>query len=399
MDRLAATLAEADVVVLGEEHQSPAVHAAHLRILEALQEIRPDLILSMEMFERDVQTELTHYLARVMDEDEFLASSRPWPRYETDYRPAIQFARDHGICVVAANIPRELANRVAREGDAALEELVGKSALVAAATTAPEDGYWEAFQGAMGGHGEMDEARMRRFYQAQCLKDDTMAESVVTALVDARARGRDPLVVHICGRFHSDHGLGTVARIQQRAPDLQIRVLSVLEGNGSGQMVHSPDSGLADYVVLIPGSSDKGEVVTLDDVTHEVGPHADHVHDADPHAVAEHGENPHQANPHQADPHVAPAPSGGRPGLGFMPEYDAPEEGCLVGQVFPGSAAEKAGLVPGDLIVKIDDMPIVDVRSYAAALDQLEVGQQIKISVRRADTVQVLDGVVGRSMR
>ena len=52
-------------------------------------------------------------------------------------------------------------------------------------------------------------------YQAQCIKDDTMAESI------ARLRAADParLVLHATGSFHCDYRLGTVLRvIARRSP-------------------------------------------------------------------------------------------------------------------------------------------------------------------------------------
>ena len=48
-------LAENDVVFLGEEHDNRVGHRLHHRIIELLHERRPNLVISMEMFERDVQ--------------------------------------------------------------------------------------------------------------------------------------------------------------------------------------------------------------------------------------------------------------------------------------------------------------------------------------------------------
>ena len=71
----------------------------------------------------------------------------------------------------------------------------------------------------------------------------------------------------------------------------------------------------------------------------------------------------------------------------------------MVASVNADSAAEKAGIEPGDLIVKIDDMRIDSVRGYSEALDLLEVGQKVDITVLRADTKVHLEATVGRSMR
>jgi uncharacterized iron-regulated protein len=60
-----------------------------------------------------------------------------------------------------------------------------------------------------------------RFYEAQCVKDETMGEAVAEAAV---AHGT--LVVHANGAFHSDYRLGTVARVRRRMPRARIAVVS-----------------------------------------------------------------------------------------------------------------------------------------------------------------------------
>ena len=67
-----------------------------------------------------------------------------------------------------------------------------------------------------------------RFYFAQCLKDETMAESIARAHASGGAGGRRPLVVHFNGSFHSDYGLGTAERAKRRMPGKRIVVLSLL---------------------------------------------------------------------------------------------------------------------------------------------------------------------------
>ena len=219
--RVATRLAAADVVFLGENHDSADTHAANQALLNELHALRSDLVISMEMFERDVQPVLDRYLRGAITEGMFLAQSRPWPNYRLAYRPVIEFAKENRLEVIAANAPRELAAKAARAGAASV---VG-CPLVARSTTAPEDAYWRRFRRAMAEHQHAGEpASTKRFYEAQCLKDDTMAESIADRLTGLRRQGRNPLVVHFCGRFHSDQRLGTVDRLQCRMPELKIEV-------------------------------------------------------------------------------------------------------------------------------------------------------------------------------
>ena len=93
-----------------------------------------------------------------------------------------------------------------------------------------DDEYFRRFKEAMGTHAGAEE--VDRYYAAQCLKDETMAESIARAWDAAAAAkpGTRPVVVHYNGAFHSDYGLGTVARVARRLPQARISVVSVIPG-------------------------------------------------------------------------------------------------------------------------------------------------------------------------
>ena len=114
-------LAQADVVFLGELHDSAETHALELHLLQGLHGRRgAHLTLAMEMFERDVQPVVNDYLNGKTDEVAFLKRSRPWPNYATDYRPLIEYAKTRHLSIVASNAPQALVSRVGREGLSAL---------------------------------------------------------------------------------------------------------------------------------------------------------------------------------------------------------------------------------------------------------------------------------------
>ncbi len=217
-----------DVVFMGEEHDNDVGHAMQMDLLAALHDCRPDLILSMEMFERDVQDILDAYLAGAVSEEEFLETSRPWGNYRPHYRPLVEYARDNGLAVLAANIPRPLARKVSKEGP----EAIAGEEFAARFSTAPPGLYHDLFWDIMNpSGGEPDDELLQRFFAAQCYKDDTMAESIADTLSQAWGQGRQPLVVHVCGKFHSDFGEGTVSRLRDRLSELRIAVVTMESGD------------------------------------------------------------------------------------------------------------------------------------------------------------------------
>ena len=77
------------------------------------------------------------------------------------------------------------------------------------------------------GHGqkitkEEAAAMVRRFYDAQCVKDETMGE----AITNARAKYPDAVIVHVNGAFHSDFSMGTVDRAERPMPSARSALLS-----------------------------------------------------------------------------------------------------------------------------------------------------------------------------
>lgn len=359
VEAVAAAVVDADLVALGELHQTPGVHRTHHALLRAMYARRPNMVIAMEMFERDVQTVLLQYLGGVIDEGEFRAKSRPWPNYARDYRPVIEFAKQRGLMVLAANAPRPLATKAAKEG---LGAVMGDKHL-ARTTSAPQDGYWESFQEMMAGHGGMlGDDGMARFYAAQCLKDDTMAESIADHLKGFEP-DRRPLAVLICGRAHSDHGWGTVQRVVERLPGIEVRVLSAETVDDPATEVVAADGDVADFVV-VAATPQRDPMPAM--------PAAKPASTA----TAGGGEAPTKN------------PEGLRPAFGFMPDYAGEDEGVLVGEVFEGRPAFEAGIEQGDRILAINGQPTLDLEEYTEVLDGLIIGRTVTVRVRR-ETAEV----------
>ena len=82
-----------------------------------------------------------------------------------------------------------------------------------------------------------------------------------------------------------------------------------------------------------------------------------------------------------------------RPWLGVSVQDLTPEmmehfkvyekEGVLVGQVYPDTGAEKAGMVSGDIIKSVDDKPVKNVNELVKEILKKKVGQKAKVDIIR----------------
>lgn len=250
----------ADALFLGEQHDDPVTHRLELATIEGLARRRGNIVLALEMFERDVQRPLSDYLSGLLPEADFLKASRPWPRYATDYRPLVEWAKSRGWPVIAGNVPRRLASFVSRAGLSGLDTLSpGDRLLIATELNCPRDSYFDRFaktMGDMSGHGapgapaptaQQKAASLERIYQSQCVKDETMGEAVASAFEQAPAGA---LVVHVNGSFHSDFRLGTAARTQSRLRGKRVAVVSFVPVADLDRPTAEDLRALGDYVVF-----------------------------------------------------------------------------------------------------------------------------------------------------
>lgn len=225
---LLSALNGSEVVFVGEQHDDPMAHQWEHFIWKA--QATTETALALEMFETDVQPLLNQYLAGDVSRDDFLAGSRPWGNYGLDYEPMVEYAREHGFRVIAANVPRSLAAAVARGGFASVS---GEGFFQGLRVDSSNTEYRARFLATMeamgdGMHGmPMDPENL---YRAQLLKDAVMAASIAGTPC-----------VFVCGRFHSDFHSGIADQLPQGTI---YRTVSVL---GEGEPL---DFTMADFLIV-----------------------------------------------------------------------------------------------------------------------------------------------------
>jgi uncharacterized iron-regulated protein len=305
-DAIAAHLADAEVIFIGEQHDDPVAHMLEKEILAAVHRRKGDAALSLEMFETDVQPVLDGYLDDRYRESHFLSASRPWPAYATDYRPMIEYAKEHGLPVIAANAPRRMVNLVTREGADVLASLpeselrwlpplpyhipekgryvekLRRVFTAAAASFSKEDEtklpgprtkrdwlakgspaaaeYNEllAAAGKPGGmpggppggtmppHAMMEAMKKSKGNPSQSLWDATMSYSISTFL----ETNPSTTVVQVNGCFHSDEHLGTVEQLLRYRPETKVAVVSIVPDETFPAFDREAFGSLGDVIIM-----------------------------------------------------------------------------------------------------------------------------------------------------
>lgn len=267
-----------DVVFIGELHNDPTAHRLEAQLLEAAFERYGRggsggsssnaannqsrvVALSLEMFERDAQTELNEYLAGLITERQFLLSSRPWSNYAKDYRPLVEFARANNLTVIAANAPERYVNRVARLGAGSLNELsaAAKSWLAPLPLSPASTAYaakFKAFLGAdqsghlaHGGSGSGVDAAAR-LIEAQALRDATMGYAIAEKLKIPTGA----LVLHVNGGFHSNGRLGAPEQLLRYRTQARLMVVDIVSGDGFDEAEAKRTGRAGDFTIITNAS-------------------------------------------------------------------------------------------------------------------------------------------------
>lgn len=262
-DSMLATLAKADVVFIGEQHDHAQGHVLELAILKGLADRKSNIALAMEMFERDVQPVLDEYLHGFISEASFTAASRPWPAYKTDYRPMVELCKERKIPVIASNAPRRYVSMVSRGGQEALAVLPRESrrhlATLPYSMEVPAEydrqltAIFES-QHMGAGNGSAQQPAMpsvSNMKQAQELWDATMADSIVRNL----KRGR--LIVHVNGSMHSDSLFGIAARVKQSRPAARVMNVTIRPSAAYPAAPNDVPASAANYVIVTPEAPKK----------------------------------------------------------------------------------------------------------------------------------------------
>jgi hypothetical protein len=225
------------VILFGELHDNPIVHWLQYQTTTDLFRVTPYMVLGAEMFETDQQAALNEYLiptdtsaktstvvtpmGAVMGGDphydKLKKSIKLWPNFYSDYKPLVDFAKEHQLPFIATNIPRKYASLVYRGGFAALDTLPAEKKALFPTMPVPYDsslGCYAEIYKATGGHGGQN------LPKSQAVKDATMAwriynnlpnlhygEQVFAVSTSSKKAGLfEPMVfIHYNGSYHSDN--------------------------------------------------------------------------------------------------------------------------------------------------------------------------------------------------
>jgi uncharacterized iron-regulated protein len=233
-------LLKQEVVLFGEIHNNPISHWLELKIAKDCGEKRA-ILLGAEMFERDNQQPLNHYLEEKITAKGLDSLARLWKNYKTDYAPLVNYAKENKVGFVATNVPRKFATMVSKGGFEALNSLSPLEKTWVARLPIAYDPNLPGYQKMLTMMGDHASPNMAK---AQALKDATMAHSILEHL------NMDELFIHYHGSYHSEFHEGIMWYLKQARATMRIATIATVSQKDIQSLL--PEHwGKADYIICV----------------------------------------------------------------------------------------------------------------------------------------------------
>jgi uncharacterized iron-regulated protein len=232
--RILRSIAPANIIYLGESHDSASDHADQLAILDYLRQQQPStqsrLAIGLEMFQKPYQPIINQYLAGKISEAQLVEQTeyqKRWGWPWENYAPLLRFAKAHQLPVIALNTPTEVLRKVSKSGLDSLKatdfQYIPPASEIDKSNLIYRDLILESYQQhkaqALATSPDFD-----RFYSAQLLWDETMA---ATTAEFYQQYPQTQLVV-IAGQAHIRYGYGIPSRVARRLAKIPHRQKSVI---------------------------------------------------------------------------------------------------------------------------------------------------------------------------
>jgi uncharacterized iron-regulated protein len=347
-EQLVDRLGRTRLLLVGEEHTSAEFHAVQLRVLQALAKAGRRVLIGLEMYPYTEQRFLDQWRDGLLTEEGFLRLSRWYDNWGYNwlyYRDIFLLARDRRLPMFAVNTPREVVSAVRKKGLANLtpEEAAHIPSDIDVNSADHLTFFKTTFEGEQGGvHGAgMPEEMWRNMLSAQATWDATMGYNAVQALKQVN----DPqaIMVVLVGSGHVAYGLG-IERQARKWFDGEISsIIPVAVSMPKVGAIKSVRASYANFTWGVPDEIDSAY-----------------------------------------------------PMLGTSSAVGQGETARKVISVEKGSAADRAGVKVGDVLVSIDGTPLTSRETLNTLISAKRWGDGAVLVVRRGEQQVTLNAVFRR---
>jgi uncharacterized iron-regulated protein len=212
-------IADAEVVYVGENHGSRKDHVYELQLIRGMIRRRIRFAVGWEMFDRTQQSDLDQFNhGRLSREDLFARTGfeKSWATYSPLYAKILETTAHTNIPNIGLNAPTGLAHKVAKGEPLSPDD----KKQIPTEFRIPARAYHH-FVGLLGEHPGMEPGDLARFFAAQNVWDQTMAETIL----EFHKRNPGTKLLVLTGRGHVQDGFGVPNYVHQKSAAKQLVLL------------------------------------------------------------------------------------------------------------------------------------------------------------------------------
>ncbi len=238
-EELTHEMAGVRVIYIGEQHTRASHHDIQLKLIKALFKKNPGLLVGMEMFDHSYQAVLEEWSNGGLDQNTFLEKVHWYANWRYNfglYKDILALIKTNRIGLVGLNIPPHIPPKIRVGGINYLSQAEKKylPAGIDTSNAAHKAYLKEVFSH----HHFKARVEFEYFYLAQCVWEDTMAESIARHLSDKQ-------MVVLAGNGHIINKFGIPDRAYRRT-NVPFRTLYLVPVGGKAEFSY------ADYIWITP---------------------------------------------------------------------------------------------------------------------------------------------------
>ena len=228
-DEMIGELSEADVVLLGEQHRNRRHHELQLEIIKAIYRKSKSFSVGLEMFDITYQPILDFFKGKKLDEKEFIEKTHWYANWRFDfelYRPILSFVMENGIPAYALNIPSQIPPKILAGGTASL--FGDDKKFLPKCFPTDNKKYLEDLKRIFAMHNLKNRDNFDYFYEAQCVWDARMAESIIENIDNGK-------MAVLVGAGHAQKNCGITEQIEKKST-LSVKSVILMSQNNEKEI-------------------------------------------------------------------------------------------------------------------------------------------------------------------
>ena len=289
--QLASRLQDTQLLFLGEEHTNLEFHRVQLRVIQALHDAGRQVLIGLEMYPYTRQAQLDRWTQGGLSETQFLQQSgwyENWSHHWGYYRDIFRYAQANKLGMYGINVPRDVVRTVRAKGWETLDPQA--RAHMPPVIDTSSDEHRAMFKASFSEDDalhltSLNDEQREGMYRAQVTWDGAMGWNAAKSLTEHG--GRNAIMVVLIGAGHVMYGLGAERQLKNQFKGQIRSLIPVPLRDENDKPVKSVRASYANFLWGVPPTDGPGLPVLGVSLAGKMGKRPTAVIEVDKHSAAD----------------------------------------------------------------------------------------------------------------